>query len=357
MGILNNSGMKKVLVLSVVGVGLIVLTIVTLIGNRKKAAAKLYIHDVNASVLVETIKPELHTFDSQFSYLGTFEPYKQVMVSSEGQGKILTVKFEEGDYVKKGSVLAKLDDEMLKLQLQTIEVNLEGQRKDEQRYRILAEQNAAPDIQLEKVQLAIKGLEIQKAQILRQIKGCLIISPFNGFITKKMIDLGTVIGIGTPVAEITDISILKLAVNIPERDINKFREGQKVDVSADITPDQIRGGLIKVISPQADKLHNVKVLIEVKNNSNEYKAGMFATATMANGTSHSALSIPRKTLIGSTKNPQVYLVKKGKAILTSFNSGTADGDYIEVFSGITENDKVVIKGQVNLKNNSNVKIK
>jgi hypothetical protein len=69
------------------------------------------------------------------------------------------------------------------------------------------------------------------------------------------------------------------------------------------------------------------------------------------------MAIPRKTLVGSTKNPQVYLVKNGKSILTSFNAGTSDGDFIEVVSGIAEDDKVVIKGQVNLKNNSTVKIK
>jgi RND family efflux transporter MFP subunit len=349
--------MKRVIIVSIIGIALIVLTIITLLGNKEKAAAKIYINDVNASVLVETTKPQLHTFDSQFSYLGTFEPNKQAMVSSEGQGKVLTVEFEEGDVVKKGSVLAKLDDEMLRLQLQTIEVNLEGQRKDEQRYRILAEQNAAPDIQLEKIELAIKGLEIQKAQVLKQIKGCTIISPFNGIITKKMIDLGSVIGTGTPVAEITDISLLKLAVNIPERDINKFKVGQKVDVTSDIKPDEIINGTIKTISPQADKTHNIKVLIEIKNNANELKSGMFATATLASGTSINALSIPRKTLVGSTKSPQVYLVKNGKAILTSFNAGTVDSDFIEVVSGITETDKVVTKGQVNLKNNSNVKIK
>ena len=349
--------MKRVIIVSIIGIALVVLTIITLLGNKEKAAAKIYIHDVNASVLVETTKPQVHTFDSQFSYLGTFEPNKQAMVSAEGQGKVLSVEFEEGDVVKKGSVLAKLDDEMLRLQLQTVEVNLDGQRKDEQRYRILAEQNAAPDIQLEKVELAIKGLEIQKAQILKQIKGCTIISPFNGIITKKMIDLGSVIGAGTPVAEITDISVLKLAVNIPERDINKFKVGQKVDVTADIKPDEIITGTIKTISPQADKTHNVKVQVEIKNSSNDLKAGMFATANLASGSSVNALSIPRKTLVGSTKSPQVYVVKNGKAVLISFNAGTSDSDYIEVVSGIAETDKVVIKGQVNLKNNSNVKIK
>jgi RND family efflux transporter MFP subunit len=349
--------MRRVVIVSLVVVVLIVLTIIKLLNNKQAAAAKLYIHDVTAAVLVETTKPDYHQFDSQFSYLGTFEANKQATVSSEGQGKVVSVNFEEGDVIKKGAVLAKLDDEMLKLQLQTIEVNLEGQRKDEARYKILSEQNAAPDIQLEKVQLAIRGLEIQKAQILKQLKSCTVVSPFNGVVTKKMIDLGSVIGPGTQVVEIMDISILKLAVNIPERDINKFKVGQKVIVNTDVMPDQTISGIIKTIAPQADRTHNVKVQVEVKNINNELKAGMFGTAIMENGLSVKALAIPRKTLVGSTKNPQVYVVKNGKSILTSFNAGTSDGDFIEVVSGIDQSDKVVIKGQVNLKNNSNVKIK
>jgi len=348
---------KRVIIVSLVAIGLIIATIFKLFSNKKEVAAKIYIHDVNAAVLVETTKPQFHTFDSQFSYLGTFEPNKQATISSEGQGKVVSINFDEGDAIKKGSVIAKLDDEMLRLQLQTIEVNLEGQRKDENRYKILAQQNAAPDIQLEKIELAIRGLEIQKAQILKQIKGCTIVSPFNGVVTKKMIDLGSVIGIGTPVLEVTDISVLKLAVNVPEKDINNFKVGQKVEVNTDVLADQTLQGTIKTISVQADKTHNVKVQVEVVNKSNELRAGMFGTAILANGSSHNALSIPRKTLVGSTKSPQLYVVKNGKALLTPFSAGTSDGDFIEIVSGITEDDKVVIKGQVNLKNNSNVKLK
>ena len=348
---------KRVIIVSLVAIGLIIATIFKLFSNKKEVAAKIYIHDVNAAVLVETTKPQFHTFDSQFSYLGTFEPNKQATISSEGQGKVVSINFDEGDAIKKGSVIAKLDDEMLRLQLQTIEVNLEGQRKDENRYKILAQQNAAPDIQLEKIELAIRGLEIQKAQILKQIKGCTIVSPFNGVVTKKMIDLGSVIGIGTPVLEVTDISVLKLAVNVPEKDINNFKVGQKVEVNTDVLADQTLQGTIKTISVQADKTHNVKVQVEVVNKSNDLRAGMFGTAILANGSSHNALSIPRKTLVGSTKSPQLYVVKNGKALLTPFSAGTSDGDFIEIVSGITEDDKVVIKGQVNLKNNSNVKLK
>ena len=86
-------------------------------------------------------------------------------------------------------------------------------------------------------------------------------------------------------------------------------------------------------------------------------AGMYGSASLTNSESITALSIPRKALIGSTKNPQVYIVRNGKSILTSFNAGTSDGEYIEVISGISKSDRIVVKGQVNLQNNSNVKTK
>jgi hypothetical protein len=84
-------------------------------------------------------------------------------------------------------------------------------------------------------------------------------------------------------------------------------------------------------------------------------AGMYGSVFLSNSKSTTALAVPRKALVGSSKNPQVYVVRNGKAILTSFNAGTSDGDYIEVISGLSKSDKIVTKGQVNLQNNANVK--
>jgi hypothetical protein len=85
-------------------------------------------------------------------------------------------------------------------------------------------------------------------------------------------------------------------------------------------------------------------------------AGMYGSVSLENSKSVTALSIPRKALVGSSKNPQVYIIKNGKSILTSFNAVTSDGEYIEVVDGISKDDQIIIKGQVNLQNNSNVKI-
>ena len=137
----------------------------------------------------------------------------------------------------------------------------------------------------------------------------------------------------------------------------KFKLGQNVSIKADIYGDRAFDGKVTNVSVQADKSHNFKVQITVKNVQQDLMAGMYGSVSLVNSKSVTALSIPRKALIGSSKNPQVYVIRNGKAVLTSFNAGTSDGEYIEVISGLSKTDKIVIKGQVNLQNNSNVKTK
>ena len=323
--------------------------------NKKEVEKKIYIHDMTASVLVQATVASMHTFESSFSFLGTFEAVRQNTIGSDANGKIIKLNVEEGDKVSQGQIIAKVDDEMLQLQLQNAEVSIEGQKNDDGRYSNLAKENAVSGVQVEKTKLGLRSAEIQKRQIQKQLKSTNITAPFSGVITKKMVDLGSVIGAGSPLVEITDISSLKLTVSVPERDILKFKLNQEVSVSADIYGKRMFDGKVTNVSVQADKSHNFKVQITVKNAQQELMAGMYGSVSLSNSKSITALSIPRKALVGSSKNPQVYVIKNGKSILTSFNAGTSDGEFIEVVDGLSKSDQIIIKGQVNLQNNSNVK--
>ena len=306
-------------------------------------------------MLVQATVASMHTFESSFSFLGTFEAVRQNTIGSDANGKIIKLNVEEGDKVSQGQIIAKVDDEMLQLQLQNAEVSIEGQKNDDGRYSNLAKENAVSGVQVEKTKLGLRSAEIQKRQIQKQLKSTNITAPFSGVITKKMVDLGSVIGAGSPLVEITDISSLKLTVSVPERDILKFKLNQEVSVSADIYGKRMFDGKVTNVSVQADKSHNFKVQITVKNAQQELMAGMYGSVSLSNSKSITALSIPRKALVGSSKNPQVYVIKNGKSILTSFNAGTSDGEFIEVVDGLSKSDQIIIKGQVNLQNNSNVK--
>jgi RND family efflux transporter MFP subunit len=305
--------------------------------------------------LVEEGRAEVHTFDSQFSFLGTFEPNRTNLIGSEGQGKIISLNVQEGQFINQGAILLQLDNDMLQYQLENLDVSIESQTNDLDRLTILAKSEAVPAVQLEKARLALKSSQIQRKQVLKQLSGNVLKAPFSGVITKKLVDLGSVVGMGTPVFEITDISQLKLTVSVPERDIQNFVLNQQVSVDVDVLPGKSFSGKVSLIGIQADKMHNFKVQVLVANANKELRSGMFATTRLVSSNSVTVLSVPRKALVGSTKNPAVYIIKDGKAALTYFTAGTSDGDFIEVINGLTKDDRIILKGQVNLTAGSPVK--
>jgi RND family efflux transporter MFP subunit len=347
--------MKRVITIVGVAIVLIVFSVVKLKSNKEKVQSKLYIHDTSAAILVDVEKPSFHSFENSFSYLGTFDPFRQNIIGSDGAGKVIKLGFQEGDRVSTGQFLAKLDDEMLNIQLENAEISVEGQKNDDTRNSNLIKENAISGVQSEKTKLALKSAETQVKQIRKQLKNSTLSAPFSGVVTKKMIDLGSVVSTGTPILELTDISALKLNISVPERDILKFKIGQQVTVHADVYGNKAFSGKITNIGVKADASHNFKVEVLISNNSNDpLMAGMYGSVVLGNSKTVNALSIPRKALLGSSKTPQVFVVKNGKAKIISFTAGTSDGEYIEVIDGLSKNDIIVIKGQINIQNNSNV---
>jgi RND family efflux transporter MFP subunit len=348
---------KRVIIILSAVVVLILLAAMKLMSNQEKVKKKLFIHDATAEVYVESSSPVTHTFENALSFLGTFEPVRQNTIGSDASGKIIKLAIEEGSRVSQGQLIAKVDDEMLQLQLQNAEISIEGQENDDKRYTNLANENAVAGVQVEKTKLGLRSAQVQKKQIQKQLRSTNIVAPFSGVVTKKMVDLGSVIGPGTQLVELTDISSLKLTVSVPERDIMKFRVGQSVNVFVDIYNNKSFSGKVTNINVQADKSHNFKVQITVKNPNSQIMSGMYGSVKLSNTKSITALSIPRRALVGSSKNPRVYVIRDGKAVLVSFTAGTSDGEYIEVVSGLTPKDQIVVKGQVNLQNNAPVTTK
>jgi RND family efflux transporter MFP subunit len=349
--------MKRVITVSVIVVALIVLAAIKLKSNKKAVEEKIYIRDSTEAILVSTTSPQSHTFEKSLSFLGVFDALHQNNVASDGSGKLMKLLVEEGDFVRAGQTIAKLDDEMVQLQIQNVQLNIEQLKNDNARFSVLKKENAISNVEAEKVELGLKSAEVQLKQLQKQLRSTSIVAPFSGVVSKKMVDLGSMVMPGTPIVELTDISSLKLSVSVPERDILKFQKGQKVVANADVYGDVDFNGVISNIAVQADASHNFKVQSTVKNSTvNRLMAGMYGSVSLSNSKSITALSVPRKALVGSSKSPKVYVVRNGKAKLTSFNAGTSDGEYIEVVSGLNQGDRIVIKGQVNLQDNSNVKI-
>jgi len=306
---------------------------------------------------------ELENVNAEFSYSGTFEPNKETKISAEIQGKINAVLVDVGSVVNKEQALIQLDNSLLKLQLQTIDVQLEGLEADVKRYTILANADAIQGVQLEKAVLGLKSAKVQKATLLEQINKTSIKAPFNGVVTAKLSEEGAFAAPGVPLLQITDITNLKFTINIPENDLSQFKLNQTYSIKTDTYSEISLTGKATMIGSKANMGSSFPVQFSVNNTSDlKIKSGMFGKVSsiaigMKNDTQEKGIIIPSSAIVGSANKPQVYLIKNGKSVLQNITISKKMQNKAVVSNGLNEGDVIVTNGFINLFDGANVSIK
>lgn len=347
--------MKKVkLTLGFVVIAGIIISILIFNKNSREAQIEKSSYE-NITVSVAPVNEE--EFSEDLSIIGTVNANNDVSVISETQGKVLKVFVKTGDHVSEGSVIAVVDDELKKAAFTTAKVNFEKAKKDLQRIEALYNEKNVSDSDLEGARLAASAAEAQYIAANRTLNDTKIKAPISGVIADRYINLGTMVAPGTPVANIIDISRLKVRVSLPEKDVFKVKTGDRVSLKTDVYPGMVYSGSVETISSKADNGHNYPVDIVLPNNSkNPLKAGMFAQVEFQTLGKRHALTIPRASILNSIKNPQVFVVENGVAKLKDIVVGKEANHKIEVVSGLKQGERVVTSGQNNLSDNIKVNV-
>jgi len=345
----------KVIIISTVTV-LLLSAAFKLKSNKRAVEENVYRPDVNKKVLVEAESAVIKNFDKPLSYTGTFAAFREVMLIPQVHGEVELVSFEEGDLVKAGKTLVQIDDDLLQAQYVAAEASYNTAKRNLERHESAAGSGGVSKLQLDNYHLNLKSTESQLKQLSKQIELSRISAPFTGTITLRDVEPGSVVG-GNPVARITDLTQLKLEISVPEKEIMLFKEGESAEISSDIYPGQIITGKIEHVADRADNAHNYTVRVLIANtNDKPLKVGMYGTVMMKKGLSKGAIIIPRTALLGSAKNPQVFVIEGDKATLKNIQTGYTSNESIEVLSGLREGDVVATSGHINLENGSNVTI-
>ena len=348
--------MKKIIWI-IAGVAVVGMMMFKLLSNKKTTENRVYQYDKEKpiSVSVDTIR--LQNIVDAGNYTGTFEPNKETKISADIQGKINAVLVDVGSYVSKGQTLIQLDNSLLKLQLQTVEVQIEGLEDDVKRYTILTEADAVQGVQLEKARLGLKSAKIQRATLLEQISKTSIKAPFNGIVTAKLNEEGGFAAPGVPLLQITDISTLRFTVNVPENDLVKFQNNQTYKISADVFPDISLSGKISMIGSKANMGNSFPIQFQVANTKNlSIKSGMFGKVSLSETKQEQGILIPASAIIEENGIAKVYVIKNGKAALQSITTTKTIGNKTLVSNGLNENDIIVTNGFINLFDGANISI-
>ncbi len=309
--------------------------------------------DVSVSVTVV----QRQKLQSSLSLVGNINASADVNVISETQGTTKAVFVKVGTPVKAGTVLIQVDDEIPRSTKASAEINYQKAQRDYQRSEELFQENSISASQLDASRLAMKAAENQLDIARRQLENTRPRSPIAGTVNARYVDPGTMVQPGKAIANIVDISVLKVRVNVSEREAFALKPGDKVEVSTDVYPGLAIGGTVDNIASKADEAHTYPVEIVVPNSTKHpLKAGMFARISFTSLAPTEALTIPRSALIGSIKEAQVYVVRGSVSHLCQVVIGKQSTDLLEVTTGLAEGDTVVVSGQNNLVDQSRVHV-
>ena len=311
----------------------------------------------NANVVVRADLVDLRSVNTRYEANGTFQAKQEVALSAETQGRVMRVLVNEGSRVGAGQVLAIIKGEQQNVNVQNAQAVYNNAVAEVKRFENAYASGGVTKQQLDQVRLQAQTAKNSLQSANLSASDVNVRASFAGVINKKNIEPGAFVAPGQALFEIVNISTLKLAVKVDEKNIASVRMGQTIEVVSSINPDQKYTGVVTFIAPKADASLNFPVEIEIRNNvNNELKAGMYGTAFFGDKETSQILTIPRTAFVGSVSSNQVYVIKNGKAELKTISSGRIFGDYIEVLSGLSKGEQVIVSGHINLSDQTPVKI-
>lgn len=350
--------MIKKIVYIAITVALLAFTAVRLKSNKEATEKRVFQYDKEKPLTVQGYTVEPAAVKNEHSFTGYFEPVKETKVSADIQGKVNAVLVDQGAVVRKGQVLVQLDNSLLKLQLQSVEAQINGLEADVKRYTVLAQADAIEGVQLETAELGLTTAKVQRATIEEQIAKTTIRAPFSGIVTEKLTEAGAFAAPGMPLLQITDITSLRFTLHAPERDLPLFKTGESSPVVADAYPDLPLTGKVILVGSKSNKANSFPIQFEVKNTPDQkVKAGMFGKAVIKKVSGEKEIVIPASVIVGSGDGARVYVVKNEKAVLQHITIAKRFENKVVVSEGLNGGDIIVASGFINLFNGANVNLK
>lgn len=287
---------------------------------------------------------------------GTLEPLESLNLVSETQGKIIKIYKQKGDRVSSGEAIVKVDDEVIAANVLTAEANYSQYQKDVERLTRLAGENAVTKRDLEQTTIGLKKAKADLINAKKALSNTCIKSPINGFINSSNLTIGQFLAGGSPVCEIVNNNALKLNIKVSESEVYKISKGQSVSIRLTVFPDKKFNGHITAIAEKADAAMKFNVEITLNNNDNTHlRSGLYAEAELP-VKNQSRIIIPKACIVGSMESPVVFVAQDGKAVKRTLVIGQSNDKQIEVLSGLSVNEQIILNGQLNLKDGDQINI-
>ena len=306
-----------------------------------------------AAPVVSIVTAQAEDVDITNTFTSNIEPYATNNIVSQTAGRIVTINAEVGDKVRKGQLLAKMDEVTLaKTRLQYINDSTEFSRLSEL-YKIGAISQSDYD-------MAKLSLRITDKTYHNLLENTYLRSPINGVVTARNYDKGDMYSMAQPIFVVEQIQPVKMLVNVSESLFTQVHEGMEFDITVDAYPDEAFKGKVNLLYPTVNAdTHTFPVEVICENKDLRLRPGMFARVTANFGTNHHIV-VPDNAVVKQQGSGEhfVYVLQPDNTLkYTLVELGKRMGNRYEIISGLNEGDKIVTEGQVRLKDGVSVTVK
>jgi membrane fusion protein (multidrug efflux system) len=280
---------------------------------------------------------------------GQVEAVQSIELRPEVEGRIVDILVREGELVEAGARLFKIDDAELKANVARAAADRDLAKQGLERTQNLAKQNASSAADLERAEATARSTQAAFDLLQIRLERTVVRSPFAGVAGRRLVSLGDFVNSGTKLIALQTVNPQRVAFNVPERYAERLHRGQKVSFRVAALGSQAFEGTVDFVDPSV-QLPGRTIMIKavVPNPKRQLQPGMFAELELATEVRAEAIVIPEDAIVALRGETFVWVVKDGKAERRDVELGVRTPGFVEIKSGVSADEQVVVGGQERL---------
>lgn len=306
--------------------------------------------------LVDAYIVKEEQLDESLRIPGSLIPNEQTDIRTETSGILESVLFKDGQKVKKGQLLAKINNIEQRARLSKLKVQLEMAQNTEQRQNQLLKAQAIGQQEYDQALLEVKSLQADLNILRAELSKFEIRAPFSGTLGLRMMSPGAYCTPSNVLVSISQEDLLKVQFSIPERYISKISLGQVLEFTCQNSKEVYKAKLESTESAMDQQTRSLKVQARVMGKADGLKPGLFAEVSMPFQNKTKSIMVPSQSIIPQARDKKVAILKNGLVEFKVVSLGYRDSSRVEILSGLQAGDTLLITGIMGLKPGSPAKI-
>ncbi len=297
------------------------------------------------------------TIRDRINLPGYIEPWTKLELMAKVGGSIAEVLVTEGQDVKKGETLARIEDNDYQIVLKRAKAAYKLAKSEYERDKAVYAKGVIPtaELDLKETTMLTAKADMDNAELM--LSRCTIISPMDGIISRLDAKIGLFLSMGDPIAEMLHIERVKAVIGIPESDISAIRKLHEVDLTLKALDDLVVKGKKHFLSSSSDTLARLyRLELELNNESGDILPGMFVRANVIKRTQDNAIAIPFYSVVSRNSQQYVFIEEDGVAKKRPVTLGIMENWMVEVTDGLDSGEKLLIEGHRDVENDQKIKV-